>query len=88
MFFLKRLASLLFALLLLCGCSGTTSESPKAKDTTTIAVLLKAMDNPHWQEMRKGILDTASERGVDVILLYPENETDTRQQTMIFQDML
>lgn len=88
MFFLKRLASLLLALLVLCGCARTAAEGSDTKETTTIAVLLKAMDNPHWQEMRKGILDTAAERGVDIILLYPENETDVRQQTLIFQDML
>ncbi|MGN1008272.1 MAG: sugar ABC transporter substrate-binding protein [Butyricicoccus sp.] len=85
---MKRFASLLLALLLLCGCTGTASERSGAEEPKTIAVLLKAMDNPHWQEMRKGILDTASARNVDVILLYPENELDTRQQTLIFRDIL
>lgn len=85
---MKRLASLLLAMLLLGGCTAADFEQASRDETVTIAVLLKAMDNPHWQEMRSGILDAATSHGVDVVLLYPENETDTRQQTMIFQDIL
>lgn len=85
----KRSLSLLLALLLLSGCAPADPHTAQTKDTKkTIAVLLKGMDNPHWKEMRKGILDTAADRDVDILLLYPENETDTRQQILIFQDML
>ena len=85
---IKRLTGLLLTFLLLSGCTGSSMQEDKTTDTTTIAVLLKGIDNPHWQEMRKGILDTAAARGVDIILLYPESETNTQQQSLIFQDIL
>lgn len=86
---MKRLIGMLLSLTLLCGCTASPSSSAyTATENVTIAVLLKAMGNPHWQEMRSGILDAATALGADIILLYPENETDTRQQTMIFQDIL
>ena len=85
---MKRYISLLLALVLLCGCANQTTQTSSEKERTTIAVLLKAMDNPHWQEMRSGMLDAAANHDTDVILLYPEDETSTRQQTMIFNDML
>lgn len=86
---MKQLISVLLALVMLGGCTGPTAPAePAAEENVTIAVLLKSMGNPHWQEMRSGILDAAAALGADIILLYPESETHTRQQAMIFRDML
>lgn len=87
---IKQLISIALVLVLLCSCapSDALEESSETTEKTTIAVLLKAMGNPHWQEMRRGILDAASVLGADIILLYPESETHTRQQTIIFKDIL
>lgn len=85
---MKRLLSFALALLLLGGCTAHDAGQGVQNHSTTIAVLLKSMGNPHWQEMRSGLQDAASKYGVELILLYPENETDTNQQTMIFRDIL
>lgn len=86
---MKRLLSLLAALLLLSGCAPGGDPTQGADNrTATIAVLLKSMSNPHWQEMRSGMQDAASALGADLILLYPENETDTDQQRMMLLDIL
>ena len=86
---MKRIISILLAVILLGGCAAPAQPAESAaEEKVTIAVLLKAMGNPHWQEMRAGILDAAAALGADIILLYPESEAHTRQQTMIFQDIL
>lgn len=86
---MKRILILLLTLALLAGCTSTQPLGQQADhDAPTIAVLLKSMANPHWQEMRSGLQDAAVKYGAELILLYPENETDTSQQSMIFRDIL
>ncbi len=85
---MKRILSLLVALLLLSGCTADYGAAQPPSESVTIAVLLKSMGNPHWQEMRNGLQDAAAQYGVELILLYPENETDVNQQSMIFRDIL
>ena len=85
---MKRFLAFALALLLLGGCTPRDAGQGVQNQSTTIAVLLKSMGNPHWQEMRSGMQDAAAEYGAELILLYPENETDTNQQTMIFRDIL
>lgn len=84
---MKRLILLFLALFSLCGCAVQDSA---VADTSkyTIGVLLKSMNSQHWMEMRSGIQDAARRYHVDVILLYPEDETKVEQQKMMFYDLL
>lgn len=84
---MKRVALILLILVLLTGCSPQNSAEPK-QSQYTIGVLLKSMNSQHWMEMRTGIEDAARKYGVDIILLYPEDETEVQQQTMMFYDLL
>lgn len=73
--------------ILLKGCSPEPAkESGQSK--YTIGILLKAMNSQHWMEMRSGIQDAAKRYRADIILLYPEDETKTEQQKMMFYDLL
>lgn len=75
-------------ILLLAGCTSSQTVGQTADSVPIIAVLLKSMANPHWQEMRSGLQDAAAKYGAELILLYPDNETDTSQQSMIFRDII
>lgn len=73
--------------LLIAGCSAKESLEQEQKKYT-IGVLVKAMNSQHWMEMRSGIQDAALQYQADVILLYPEDETKTEQQRIMFYDLL
>lgn len=86
---MKRIFSILLILILLGGCTTADYNNSDDQDKPkTIAVLLKAIVNPYWQEMRSGMQDAADDLGVELVLLYPESETDVEQQNMIFRDLI
>ncbi|MEL7657644.1 MAG: substrate-binding domain-containing protein [Bacillota bacterium] len=84
---MKRFTLIIFALLLLSGCTQQDSTAPQSSKYT-IGVLLKSMNSQHWMEMRSGIQDAALRYKADIILLYPEDETKAEQQKMMFYDLL
>lgn len=84
---MKQLAIIILTLLMLSGCSLQDSTAPESSKYT-IGVLLKSMNSQHWMEMRSGIQDAAHRYKVDIILLYPEDETKADQQKMMFYDLV
>lgn len=70
---------------LLCGCtsstvSGGSGETVYAEPTPCIAILLKAMDNPYFNLIKAGAEAEADALGVQVIVVFPESESDTEDQ--------
>lgn len=85
---MKKVQFLVVAMLfLLTGCGkGTIVDEGTAG--YTIGVLLKANNNQHWMEMSTGIQDAARQYGAEVIMLYPQEETQAEQQRKMFVDLL
>lgn len=85
---MKKVNLLVVMILLLCtGCNGSLLADEGEK-TRTIGVLLKAMNSQHCMEMSMGIQDAARKYGAEVILLYPQEETQGEQQEKMFADLL
>lgn len=65
---------LAISILLLAGCGGKTAK----KDDMCFAVMFRSAFNPYFQEMEKGIRDTAAANKVKVIVL--TNDKMTREE--------
>lgn len=72
--------------LLLCGCA---AGEPVTEDVRyTVGVLLKSMQHQHWMDVRAGVLDAAKAENVEVILLYPQEESAVEEQREMFHDLV
>lgn len=82
----KRGCLLLMLALLLTGCGEIhqTVEQPEY----TIGVVLKAMNSQYWMEIRSGMEQAASDLGVDLLLLAPQDEKAEREQAEHIQNLL
>ncbi|MGM9612757.1 MAG: substrate-binding domain-containing protein [Butyricicoccus sp.] len=67
-----------------CGEIHQTVEQPKY----TIGVVLKAMNSQYWMEIRSGMEQAASELGVDLLLLAPQDEKAEREQAEHIRNLL
>ncbi len=81
----KWFFALLLALLL-GGCNADLRGEENA--AYTFGVVLKTMDSEHWMEIRAGMENAASERGIRIVLQYPSNELAAEEQKTILRDML
>lgn len=84
---MKRQGCLLLLLALLltgCGEIRQTVEQP----AYTIGVVLKAMNSQYWMEIRSGMEQAASDRGVDLLLLAPQDEKAEQEQAEHIRNLL
>lgn len=86
---MKRFIHFILLLFICCGC---TQESPVKQDEHiteyTIGILLKSMDSQHWMDIRAGIHDAARDYNVNIILLYPSDESAVEEQKHMFYDLV
>lgn len=76
----------------LAGCSSPAASTAGGSGSSSIAAVIKGLDNPFFQAMQDGITDTASTDGVDVSVQAAADTADTTGQadkltTLAGQDM-
>lgn len=54
----------------------------------TIGVVLKAMDSEHWLAVQSSMQKIAKANNINLIVLYPKNEADYREQNKMIIDLL
>jgi len=52
------------------------------------AVILKTLSNPFWVDMKKGVEDFATEKGVEVDIYAVASEGDVQSQMRLFEDVM
>jgi ABC-type sugar transport system substrate-binding protein len=66
---------------MLAACGGdTSSDSATTEGASTVAAVIKGLDNPFFQAMEDGIETAGSDLGVDVEVQAAQNITDTTGQ--------
>ncbi|PTT20714.1 MULTISPECIES: substrate-binding domain-containing protein [Microbacterium] len=76
----------------LAGCSSPAASTAGGSGSSSIAAVIKGLDNPFFQAMQDGITDTASTDGVNVSVQAAADTADTTGQadkltTLAGQDM-
>lgn len=84
----RKLAGVLIACLLAAQMGCERQPYLTARDRKTIGAVLKTMDAEYWQEIRSGMEQAAAETGVRLIVQWPSDETQSREQERIARDML
>jgi ribose transport system substrate-binding protein len=78
---------------MLAGCGGKTEQTEnttekKASDKITIGVVVKAIGDPMWLDLRDGAQAKADELGVELKFNAPNAETDVEKQINMLQDLI
>ncbi len=68
----------------------TTPAEPasSAGDKLRIGLIVKAIGDPHWLDVRDGAMEKANELGVELIFNAPNAETDVEKQINMLQDLI
>ena len=85
---------------MLMGCGGTTTQEQgtnEPAETTTedtdssklkIGVVVKAIGDPMWLDLREGAQEKADELGVELAFNAPNSETEVEKQINMLQDLI
>ncbi|NMD37182.1 MAG: D-allose transporter substrate-binding protein [Christensenellaceae bacterium] len=80
---MKKILSIVLALMLIIGAV----PFAMAEDAQ-VAIILKALGNPFWETMKKGIEDKAAELGVQVDIFAANSEEDVEGQLLILENAI
>ena len=74
--------------LLLSGCGEKTAEIVEQPKQKSVVMVTKSMNSLHWLSVKEGAEKAANDYGVDLLILWPENESDVETQDQIMEDAI
>jgi ribose transport system substrate-binding protein len=84
----KKLVSIILTslLLILNGCQ--RGNEPTLAGRTTIALVMKTLNNPFFIDMQNGAEQAAKKLGVNLLVQAPEREVDVEKQMQIIENLI
>ena len=82
----KRTGIFLTAALILSACGNPASDQTVQADRPSVIAIVKAMDSLHWLSVEEGLDQAALQSGVDLNVLWPDEEDDVETQKRMIQD--
>jgi len=84
----RRTVVAIVCLVIACGCNRGGSATGSATSRPRIALVLKTLNNPFFNDMQRGAQQAADRLGVELVVQAAERETDVERQMQIVENLI